>query len=135
MKKKTLKTFLVSLTIKHSRKSLSELSAAIKLPYSKGSCNKGDLIHGNKKAKNTVWIYYVNTKKIKTLDKCIEKLIFSFNHSSLKASRSVPRDWDAHLDVAVLYKTYTCSLVIQAKQLKWFSIRNIGLSISCYPTS
>jgi len=135
VKKKALKTYLVSLTIRHPRKSLNDISKVLGIPFSKNSCNKGDLILGKKRAKSTVWIYDIKNKKITQLNKAVEKLISILSRSSLKVPKAVPSDWEAYLDIAVLYRTYTCSLEIQAKHLKWFSNRNIGLLVSCYPTS
>lgn len=135
-KRKLLKTYSVSFVIRHPKKKLADLSKEIKLPFSETSCNRGDFIRKDRKAKFTVWKFNNNRKKFEiNLNKTIENLINGLKRSALRRSKGVPKDWDAFLDIAVFYKTYTCSVEIQAKHLKWFSARNIYLSISCYPSS
>jgi len=134
MKNRFKKEYLVSLIVEPQSENLEKVSKLLKIPYSNGSCNKGDMVSRNRKSKRTVWRYKIGTKNKRNLDGLIGKLITVLERSLLKRKRSFPGKWKVYLDIAVLYNTYTCSFEIKANHLEWFSKRGIGLLASCYPT-
>lgn len=131
--KKISKQYMVSLVVEPNRGTVDDVSKMLHVKASNNSCNKGDVIFGERKAKRTIWIYEVKSKNEFNLNELIGKIVTVLKKSSLKA-RVFPRTWKAYLNVGVMYNTYTCSLRIPARYLEWLTSRGVDLRISCYPT-
>lgn len=127
--------YIVNIFIKASNKNLDEISKFLKIPYSKGSCNKGDKVikgpHRGGKKKKTVWLFDVDGKL--GLEKQMEEIISIFDSSFFSKGGKLPKNWEVTLDIGVVYKTFTCSIKIADKYLKWLGDKKIELEVSSYP--